>query len=264
MDLAASYNIPLQAPASWLDMFELLTKAINTQNKKKKIVLFFDELPWLVTPRSRLLSAIDYYWNKFWVDNPNIKLIVCGSVASWIIKKIIQNKGGLHNRITRQILLEPLTLLETEQYLHSFSKRLNRQQIAELYMSIGGVPFYLDGVEKGLSARQNINVLCFQKNGLLVGEFDRLFKSLFKNPKAYIKLIKIIASFHYGADRSMIVQKAKLSREGGTLSERLNDLEKSGFIVSFLPFSQERGCLYKVVDEFSLFYFRWIENHHTS
>jgi len=253
------YNgAPLTRPSSWLHAFEILTNTIKTQPTNKKIVLFFDELPWLVTPRSRLLGAIDYYWNKYWVDNTNIRLIVCGSVASWIIKKIIKSKGGLHNRVTRQMLLEPLTLLETEKYLRAFSKTLNRRQIAELFMAIGGVPFYLDGVESGLSARQNISNLCFQKNGLLVGEFDRLFKSLFKNHKAYIELIQIISEHHHGIDRTGILAKAKLSREGGTFTDRLEDLEKSGFIVSFLPYGQERGYIYKVIDEFCLFYYRWM------
>jgi len=150
----------------------------------------------------------------------------------------------LHNRVTRQILLEPLSLLETEQYLNAFSKRCNRQQVLELYLAIGGIPFYLDGVEKGLSARQNISQLCFQKNGLLVGEFERMFKSLFKKHKAYMELIKIIAQHHYGVDRSIIVGKAKLSREGGTLTNRLNDLEQSGFITASLPWGQERGSIY--------------------
>lgn len=250
-----------QTPDTWMKAFRMLTQAFESRTDDKQIVLFFDELPWMATPRSRLLSALDYYWNRKWSMNGKIKLIVCGSAASWIIKKIIQNKGGLHNRVTQQIPLEPLNLKETKQYLRYRGVMLNEKQVLELYLSIGGIPYYLDGVEKGLSAQQNISQLCFKKGGLLRTEFDRLFSSLFKNHEAYVELVRIIAGKSQGVDRADIVSQAKLTKEGGTLSDRLTDLEKSNFIISYLPVDKARGLIYKVIDEFSLFYLTWMEKN---
>jgi len=110
-------GLQLKEPMNWLKAFELLTNAINLQTKNTKVVLFFDELPWLATKKSRFIQALDYYWNRYWVDIPNVKLIVCGSAASFIINNIINDKGGLHDRITGIIVLEPFSLNDTKKYL---------------------------------------------------------------------------------------------------------------------------------------------------
>lgn len=186
-------KIPIQAATSWKEAFQRLTTIIEKQNKKDKVVLFFDELPWLATPRSGLLEALDYFWNSCWVDFKNVKLIVCGSSASWILKKIIYNKGGLHNRVTKQILLRPFSLKETKHYLEKKGCLITCRQALEIYMAIGGIPFYLNGIKKHLTASQNINNMCFRNGGLLFDEFDKLFRSLFDDADAYIELVRIIA-----------------------------------------------------------------------
>lgn len=258
-------KMPMQVAPSWKAAFQQLNTILDKQSKKDKIVLFFDELPWMVTPRSGLLEALDYFWNKYWVDNKNLKLIICGSSSSWILKKIIHNKGGLHNRVTRQILMRPFSLQETKGYLNKIGCAYDQSQVLELYMAIGGIPFYLNGVKKHLSANQNINNLCFRKGGLLFDEFDKLFKSLFKDADAYIELIRLIAQKRYGVTRPEIEKKCRLSKKGGTLTERLKDLEETGFILSFIPlWHKSRGVYYKVIDEFSLFYLTWIEPERTT
>ena len=253
-------KMPMQAAMSWKESFQRLTSVIEKQNKKDKIVIFFDELPWMVTPRSGLLEALDYFWNKYWVDFKNLKLIVCGSSASWILNKLIYNKGGLHNRVTKQIALQPFSLEETKLYLESAGYCVSHNQVLEIYMAIGGIPYYLNGIKKHFTANQNINNLCFRKGGLLFDEFDKLFKSLFNDADAYIELIRLIAEKRYGISRHDLEKKCKLSKKGGTLTERLKDLEEAGFILSFLPlWHKTRGVYYKVIDEFSLFYLTWIE-----
>lgn len=253
-------KIPIQAASSWKEAFQRLTTAIEKLSKKNKIILFFDELPWMATPRSGLLEALDYFWNKYWVDFNNLKLIVCGSSASWILKKIIYNKGGLHNRVTRQISLSPFSLKETKIYLDNMGYLPDKNQVLEIYMAIGGIPYYLNGIKKNLTASQNINNLCFRKDGLLFEEFDKLFKSLFNEADAYIELIRLIAKKRYGISRPELEKLCKLSKKGGTLTERLKDLEEAGFILSFLPlWHKTRGLYYKVIDEFSLFYLTWLE-----
>lgn len=250
----------IATPKTWMKAFEELNNAIKNISKDKTVVLFFDEFPWMATPRSRLLQALEYYWNKYWTKEPRIKLILCGSSASWIIKNILYHKGGLHNRITRRLILKPFTLNETKHFLRSKGIQLNEKQILQLYMATGGVPHYLNSVKKGASAAQSINEICFHDTGILFDEFDKLFSSLFNDSESYTELIRIIAGSRYGASRSDIKTKAKLSSYGGSLSERLKDLESAGFIRSFLPIEHTRqGIYYRLIDEYCYFYLKWIE-----
>lgn len=248
----------LQTPSNWMDAFEMLTDAIEIFGNKTKFVLFFDELPWMATKKSRLLQAIDYYWNRYWVDNNKIKLIVCGSAASWIIDNLLNNKGGLYNRVTLRIRLEPFTLRKTQAYLKHRNIKLTNHQILQLYMCVGGVPYYLKLVKNGLSAIQNINQMCFYKKGTLSDEFANLFSSLFDHSEAHKELIKLIASKRTGIARQKIEEKVSLSKKGGTLTKRLRELEEAGFIMSFIPQGKEKGIFYKIIDEYTLFYLTWI------
>lgn len=243
----------------WLDAFEDLTKAIQQIPRNKKIVLFFDEFPWMATKRSGLLQALDYYWNRYWSHDTRLKLIICGSSASWIIEKIINNKGGLYNRVTRTLQLEPFNLSETQAFLTAAGIKLNKQHILDIYMVLGGIPHYLALLRRGLSAQQNIGELCFQKDGALLKEFDRLFASLFQESDPYINLIKIIAKYRNGIGQAQLFQEKSLS-EGGRAAHRLKELEEAGFIMSFIPYgNQGKGIYYKIIDEYILFYLHWVE-----
>lgn len=245
---------------TWDETFKKLTSAINSIPKNKKIILFLDELPWMATPNSCLLQSLDYYWNQYWSLDKRIKLIACGSSASWIIKKIINNKGGLHNRITRKMRLSPFALCDAKKFLNSRGVKLNDNQIAKIYMVTGGIPYYLTGIGKGLSAAQAIEKLAFKKNSLLLTEFDNLFSSLFSNAEAYIDLVRIISKNHYGMAQTDILEKTSYLTKGGGAIEKLKELKDAGFIAAFKPFEHnKRGIYYRVVDEYTLFYFQWIE-----
>lgn len=249
----------LKLKNKWIDVFDQLTEAINKTPKKQKIILFFDELPWMATPRSKLIQALDHYWNRYWSMDSRIKLIVCGSTASWILDKLIHNKGGLHNRISYQIELTPFSLAESKQFLESKKIKLNNQQILKIYMATGGIPLYLDHIQKGLSADQNIDSLCFTKSGILFKEFGEVFKSLFEEDDIHEELLKLIASFRYGISQTEIMEKSS-KKTGGRLKKKLQDLEDAGFIASFVPYQhKEKGIYYRVIDEYSLFYLKWIE-----
>ena len=243
----------------WLDAFEDLNKAILQISSRKRIVLFLDELPWMATPRSGLLQAIDYYWNRYWTHNKQIKLIICGSSASWIIDKVINNKGGLYNRVTQTINLDPFTLMETKDFLSSLGIKLNHKQILELYMIFGGIPHYLALIKKGRSAAQYVDEICFQKGGALINEFNRLFKALFSDADKYISLIRVIAKYPCGIGQSQLIKESSVP-DGGRTKNKLEALENAGFIMQFIPHGhQEKGIYYKIIDEFTLFYLRWIE-----
>ena len=250
----------IAASTTWMKALDELNNAINGLEKSQKIILFIDELPWMATKRSRILQALDYYWNHYWSKNKNLKLVICGSSASWIIKNIIYNEGGLHNRYTCNLPIKPFSLYETKEFLKSKNIELNNKQLLQLYMAIGGVPHYLDRIKKGLSAAQNIEQLCFKETGILFSEFEKLFKSLFDDAKTYIELIRIISKLREGVSRPFIEKHSKLSTKGGVLTDRLNDLEQAGFIKSFLPFKHQRqGISYRITDEYTYFYLKWIE-----
>ncbi len=246
----------LSAFPSWHDAFQALTDAIELFANKQKVVIFLDEIPWMSTPKSGLLEALDYYWNRYWSNDKRIKLIICGSAASWIINNILHDTGGLHNRVTLRLPIEPFSLAETQAYLKHRGIRYNQEQIVTLYMCLGGIPFYHNFIEKGLSAIQNINNACFQRKGTLYDEFNLLFASLFKKYEIHEELITYIASKRHGMSRSDIENYFKY--KGGRLSERLTELEEAGFIHSYIPWKKERGIFYRVDDEYSLFYLTWI------
>jgi hypothetical protein len=188
---------------------------------------------------------------------PTIRLVICGSAASWIIDNILNNKAGLHNRITLKLPIEPFTLKETQAYLKSRHIAYNHAQILQLYMCLGGVPYYLKGIDGKFSAMQNVNQLCFQKSGSLLNEFDNLFSSLFHHSDAHEAIIRLMAKKPQGLSRKEIAKT--LMKKGGKLSTWLKELEHAGFILSFQPWGRERGGkFYKIIDEYVLFYWHWI------
>jgi predicted AAA+ superfamily ATPase len=270
-------GLPLEVPQNWLDAFKLLTEAIMkslahtplkgkalkkslTEKASQKIVLFIDELPWFATPKSGFIQALDYYWNTKWSTIPHFKLIVCGSAASWMLNTLIRAKGGLHNRLTDILPLRPFMLKETREYLLYKGMALSLKQIVDLYMVIGGIPHYLNALDPGCSVSQNLNRMCFQKNGLLFQEFKNLFASLFDSSEAHNELIRIIAKSRQGISREEILEKAKLSSSGGLFAQRLEELEEAGFIASFTPLgNKKKGTFFRVIDEYVFFYLKWIE-----
>lgn len=246
---------------NWDETFDKLTRAMNNQvSKDKKIVLFFDELPWMATKKSRLLQSLDYYWNQYWSDDSRIKLVVCGSSASWILNKIIRNKGGLYNRITREIHLEPFNLPETKEYLGNMDVKLNNKQILLLYMVTGGIPYYLNRAEKGFTAMQLIEKMAFSRRAFLLEEFTKLFGALFDDDNIYSEIVRIIAKHRYGIGQQQLLEKLGTHAKGGFCAKKLQELEESGFIMSFMPlYHKKKGIYYRIVDEYTLFYLKWIE-----
>lgn len=247
------------APESWLEAFNMLKIALESRNKSTKMVIFLDELPWLANKRSEFLTALGWFWNT-WASVNNVMLVICGSAASWMISKVINNRGGLHNRVTQQIFLHPFTLAETEEYLQSNSVRLSRYQIVQLYMALGGIPMYLNQVSPGLSAAQNIQKICFEQNGYLRKEFDRLFTSLFDHADRHIEIIQTLATKKMGMTRTEIISKTRF-KNGGMLTQILNELAQSGFIKVFNGFGKKkRDSLYRLTDSYSLFYLTFMES----
>ena len=251
------YPVP-NKPESWLDAFFILSQAIEKANFKEKKVIFFDELPWLGTKRSDFLKGLSWFWNS-WATKQRVVIVICGSAASWMIGKVINDRGGLHNRVTKLIYLYPFSLAETETFLQSRQIKLNRYQIVQIYMTMGGVPMYLDQIKPGLSAAQNIQNVCFESDGYLRYEFDRLFASLFDNAENYIAIVKALAQKKMGLTRTQLIEATGF-KNGGMLTEMLKELSQSGFIGIYNSHGKKsRESLYRLTDAYSLFYLNFLE-----
>jgi uncharacterized protein len=247
-------------PNSWVKALNLLYEAIEKVDPEKKVILFFDEVPWLASKRSKFLNALEHFWNRYLSRSKNVILIICGSSASWIIRNIVNNRGGLHGRITKKIRLLPFSLSETEKYLLSRRIELDRKQIIDLYMAIGGVPKYLSYIAKGRSAAQNINEICFTLNGGLYEEFTNLYKSLFDSYEHHVAIVKALSKRAEGLTKEELLTKVKLA-SGGTSSRIIEELVDAGFLLYVPSFSKKKaGGVYRLIDEYSLFYLTWVED----
>jgi hypothetical protein len=226
--------------------------------KQGKRVVFLDELPWLDTKRSGFITGLGYFWNS-WAVNQNIVVVICGSAASWMIKKVVNDKGGLHNRITRRLFLYPFTLAETEEYCQAQHIKLSRFHLLQIYMVMGGIPMYLEQLKKGLSAIQNIQHICFDPNGYLYDEFERLFASLFTNYAQHVAIIRALANKRNGLTRQEIIAATKFTN-GGLLTDILNELEQSGFIGIYNGYGKKvKDAVFRLTDFYTLFYLTFIE-----
>ena len=247
-------------PQSWLEAFRYLKKVIAESNDVRKVV-FIDEMPWMDTPRSNFTAALEHFWNGWASARNDVVLIVCGSATSWIINKVIRNKGGLHNRITGKIHLRQFSLKECEEYASARHLGMSRSQIAEAYMILGGVPHYWSFLKKDASLAQNIDRMFFSEDGELKGEFDELYASLFKRKEPYETIVTELAARKSGMTRDELVAKTGMANNG-RLSERLAELEQCGFIRSYHVIGAcSSAIVYQLMDSFTLFHFNFIKNN---
>ena len=268
MALRMRFNTDRQAK-NWIEAFALLAECLENTTQTTKII-FIDELPWFDTPKSRFVSALEHFWNSWASARSDVKLIVCGSATSWMINKLINNRGGLHNRVTHSILLKPFTLAECQQYFDSYGFDYSRQEIADCYMVMGGVPYYFTFMQKGYSVAQNVDQMFFASGGELHNEFSNLYRSLFKQADNHIAIVKALASKGKGLSRSEIVEATKITNNGD-LSLKLTELENCGLIRSYAPFStvrrktssvrKSRETLYQLVDFYTLFHLKMVQQN---
>jgi predicted AAA+ superfamily ATPase len=248
-------DIPV--PADWLEAFGLLEELIERDITLGRKVLFIDEMPWLDTPKSGFLQALEHFWNSFASRRPDILLIVCGSAATWMIKNLIDNYGGLHNRVTETIVVEPYTLCDCEVFYRSRGIAFTRRQIAEAYMILGGIPFYMDAMDRMFGLNQNIDLLLFGKTAKLENEFTRLYHSLFRHAENHISIVEALSKNGAGMTRQELSAACGIS-DGGGLTKALEELEACKLIDrSFDIRKKKSGDYFKLIDFFSLFYFRF-------
>lgn len=235
---------------------------IETLCDKEKVVIFIDELPWLDTPKSGFIRALELFWNGWAADRRGLKLIVCGSATTWMTNKLLGDKGGLHNRVTRPIRLAPFTLKETAEYLQSLNIEWERKDILDTYMILGGTPYYLSLLRPELTLWQNIDELFFSRDAVLKTEYGFLFNSLFNEATMYRRIVETLASKLKGMTRTELVEHLKIS-DGGKVTEALDNLVKCDFLRRYQAFGKkERDMLYQLSDMYTLFYLRFVRNYH--
>lgn len=243
---------------NWIEAFHALTKELSQLKSQEKPVVFFDEFPWISSRKSDFLKAFSYFWNA-WASKKTIVVAVCGSSTSWMVDHLINNKGGLHNRITRTIYLSPFDCLETKEFLLKKGLKFTDEQITEIYMAMGGVPFYLNLIPQGSSVSQSLQEVFFTSQSPLKNEFQNLYASLFLHFETHVSIIKACFSKWKGLTHSEIVATAGL-KSGGTASKCIKELENAGFLTAIQPFgNQKKDTLFRLSDEFSIFYLQFID-----
>lgn len=260
----SEYNreAPQKTPENWQMAFLYLKTYLKTLDKEKKQVIFLDELPWIATPKSGFVQMMAHFWNDYLSKEPHFILVICGSATSWISQKIINDPGGLHNRVTENIHLYPFTISETHAFLKNKGLSFSLQDLAKIYMTLGGIPFYLENLRKGESFPAAIERMCFSPNGILHNEYANLFQALFNNADIHQQIVSVLATRHYGMSHTEILSQIGMKQATGSYQRAMEELIISDFVVENTPFGKKkRGSIYRLVDEFSIFYHRFIKSN---
>ncbi|MCQ2081780.1 MAG: AAA family ATPase [Lachnospiraceae bacterium] len=249
-------------PKDWIEAFNYLREYMDGLDANNKQVVFLDELPWLDGKKSGFLSAFEYFWNDYASTKHNFIFVLCGSATSWMDEKITKNKGGLFNRQTCRLYLEPFCLHEVEEFLTSKEIYWSKYEIAECYMIMGGIPYYLNLLDSEESLHQNIDRLFFKKKGELWDEFEHLYNTLFTNSEYYVAVVEALSEKKGGLTRGEICDRVGISK-GGDISKILKNLSLSGFVVVCDFYGRKKKeSLYQLSDYFTLFYFKYIRGHY--
>ena len=248
-----------KCPTSWLEAFFMLEMHLQSIDNGSRQVVFLDELPWMDTPRSGFVTALEAFWNGWACHRDNMMLVVCGSANSWMLDNLVNNHGGLYGRTTYEVKLSPFSLAECEAFFESKGIRMSRYDIVQSYMITGGIPYYLGYMKKGLSLAQNVDRLFFAKGAKLHDEYDRLFASVFANPEQMKRVVQLLGTRHSGYTRQEIFAKTGL-KDCGASTKMLKALVASDFIEPYIPFGKgKREKHYKLVDHFCLFYMKFVQ-----
>lgn len=251
----------IDVPDNWMDAFDILRNQLKNLPKDKKMVVFFDEMPWLDTPRSDFLAAFEWFWNDWGCAQNNLVFLVCGSASSWLVKNIDHNKGGMFNRQNCRIYLEPFNLNLTEKFLQSKGINWSQYDVAQCYMIMGGIPYYLDLLVNDYSLNQNIDNMFFKKHGDLWDEFYHLYNTLFTNSETHIKIVEVLSEKRIGFSKKELSEKTKLP-QNGKLTQMLSNLISSGFVREYSFYgNKKKQTLYQISDYYTMFYLKFLKDN---
>jgi AAA+ ATPase superfamily predicted ATPase len=260
-ELATLFHLPPFTTTDWSDAFAHLSRHLTD----KPTVILFDEISWMGSKDPTFTSKLKVWWDLVLQNHPSITLILCGSISTWIDKNII-NSTAFFGRISLYLELTELSIPQCRQLLNLQGFKGSDLEFFKVLSVTGGVPWYLEQIQSHQSADENIKRLCFEKNGLLVHEFDRIFNDLFSARGEIYK--KIITILNQGMKDRVSIQKTMGYSPSGTLSHHLKALEICGFVSRHPDWSLKTGkpgklTLYRLSDNYLRFYIHYIEPHLT-
>jgi uncharacterized protein len=252
----------LSVPKNWQLAFQELKNHLKTLPTDKKHVLFLDELPWIETRKSGFTQMLAHFWNDYLSKEKHFLLVVCGSASSWIVKKVLNDTGGLHNRVTENIHLYPFTLSETQAFLQSKNLQFSIQELTRIYMALGGIPFYLEQIKKGETFATAIERICFSPTGILYNEYNNLYQALFNGAALHQQIVAILAEKPQGISHTEICKQLGITNASGTYQRAMEELQICDFVQELTPFGrQKRSSMYRLIDEFSVFYHHFMKQN---
>lgn len=255
--LASLFKIPFLTFKDWSDAFIFLSSHLTN----KSTVILFDEISWMGSKDPTFTPKLKVWWDLVLQNYPGVVLILCGSISTWIDKNII-NSTAFFGRVSLYIELGELSLSQSKQLLSLQGFKGSDLELFKILCVTGGVPWYLEQIKAYESTDENIKRLCFDKNGMLVHEFDRIFNDLFSTRgEIYKKIIKLLSQ---GMKNRTSLEKATGYSKSGTLSGHLKALEICGFISKHPDWSFKTGkagksILYRLSDNYLRFYIHYIE-----
>lgn len=246
----------------WGDLFWQLSKSLQEGRR----LLILDEINWMGSKDPTFLPKLKTAWDRYFKSNPELIVILSGSVSSWIEKNIVKGTG-FFGRISLDLTLEELSLVECQQFWGSQKNQVSAYDKFKTLSVTGGVPRYLEEIQPKQSAEDNLNRLCFQKEGFLVSEFERIFSDLFSRREDSFK--KILMRLSQGnADLAQISEVLGMEK-GGTISAYLEELVSIGYVARDFSWNlnsakESKLSVFRLKDNYLRFYLRYIEPHQQS
>lgn len=255
--LQRELKIPLPRADDWGDLFWLLAE----KTKKGRIIIVLDEISWMGSKDPTFLGKLKIAWDLYFKKNPQLILILCGSISSWIEKNILSSTG-FFGRISLDMVLEELPLHECNSFWNAENYTLSSYEKFKILSVTGGVPRYLEEVLPNQSAEDNMRRLCFQKEGLLFNEFERIFSDLFSSRSRIYK--KIVLRLADGICELKDIYKSLNTQKSGVIGRYLDDLVTSGFVSRDFIWhlkngSESKKSHYRLKDNYLRFYLKYIE-----
>lgn len=251
--LALMLKVPPMTFQDWSDAFEHLSLHIKPGD-----IILFDEISWMGSKDPTFIPKLKAWWDK---QTMHMLLVFCGSVSTWIEENILKSTA-FFGRIHLTLTIEPLSIPESAEFLRKIEMKVSPYDTYKLLSIVGGVPWYLEQFNPQITADENIKQLAFEKSGLLVAEFDRIFHDLFNGKGVTYK--KILESLKDGAKTLSEIREAIEFPHSGTLSQMMEHLIVAGFIVkqslwSFKTAQPLKQSLYAISDPYMRFYLKMIE-----
>lgn len=232
--LGTQIGLPGIQAQDWSDLFGLLAR----YTLEGQFVILFDEILWTGSKDPTFLGKLKNAWDLEFKKNPQLILILCGSVSTWIEKNIISSTA-FFGRISLYLTLEELPLNGCNKLLDHIGFRGSVYEKFKLLSVSGGVPWYIEQIQSNLNADDNIKNLCFLKDGILFKEFDLIFHDLFeRRSEIYRPIVEFLAE---GSKEFNDISKALKYQKSGALSAYLDDLIQSGFITRDYTWSIKAG-----------------------